>query len=176
MKILTTPDPFLRHKAKPVLKVDSQTLTQIDDMFDLLKRSRNPQGVGLAATQVGLDKRIFILLDKNKRQVFINPKIVTKSSQLISQVYTNEDDRWLEGCLSMPKLWGFVDRPIKVTLTYQDINLTSHRQTFSDIEAAYVQHEIDHLNGVLFTDHILRQRGQLFLEDKGHLAPIDLPH
>lgn len=174
MKILLTPDPFLRHKAKEVTTITAQLTQEVEEMFVILKNSRDPQGVGLAATQVGLDRRLFVLLDGRKRQIFINPKITKSSRKMISAAFPDKDDRWLEGCLSMPKIWGFVDRPNQVTVQYQDLDLKTHSQTFTDIEAAYVQHEIDHLNGILFTDHILKQRGQLFHETKKGLVPLEL--
>ena len=153
----------------------------MDEMFTILKTAPNPQGVGLAAPQVGLDKRLFILLEDGHRQVFVNPKIVKTSKKLISDVYTNDDDRWLEGCLSIPKIWGFVDRPHQVTLDYQTLDLkskiydlTSVHKDFADVEAAYIQHEIDHLNGILFTDHILKQQGQILQETPRGLVPVSL--
>jgi peptide deformylase len=145
-------------------------------MIALLKKTRDPKGVGLAATQVGLDKRIFVLIPDKTPLVFINPKVTKKSKAMFSEYYSAEEDNWLEGCLSIPKVWGFVDRPYKITLRYQTIdtqgNLVDKLEEFSDIEAAYVQHEIDHLDGILFTDRILQQGGQLFQEEKGKLYPV----
>lgn len=190
MKILTTPHPALRKKAKKVISLDTKTLKEINVMITLLKAASDPKGVGLAATQIGIDKQIFILIRKrSKVEVFINPLITQKSTKMFSDKYKKNKDRWLEGCLSIPKLWGFVDRPFQVTLEYQTFNysqtlssstgiipvtlkLESVINDFSDIESAYVQHEVDHLNGILFTDHILKQGGTIFKEVAGDLEPI----
>ena len=100
---------------------------------------------------------------------------------MLSQVYKNKRDRWLEGCLSIPKLWGFVDRPYEVTVEYFSPVLTSDiwqlkavSATFTDTESAYVQHEIDHLDGVLFTDRILAQDGIIFKETDTGLMPLKM--
>lgn len=182
MKILTTPNRFLRKVAKKVTKLTPKDLRDISDMLTALKNAKDPQGVGIAATQVGIDKQIFILINKRKPQIFINPKIIKTSEKMFSDKYKKEKDRWYEGCLSIPTIWGFVDRPFEVTLQYQTIkeDLTDNTiskettQIFKDIESAYVQHEIDHLNGILFTDHILKQKGQIFQEIDGSLEPISL--
>ena len=121
MQILTTPHPFLKHVAKPVTVWDKKTAKEVKQMEEILKRATNPKGIGLAATQVGLDKRLFILLDEEnkKAKVFVNPEIVRMSKKMLSTVYKKKKDRWLEGCLSIPRLWGFVDRHYSITLQYQ---------------------------------------------------------
>ena len=184
MQILTTPHPFLKHKAKPLGGWDKKTAKEVAQMSEILKHTVNPKGVGLAATQVGLDKRLFILLDEEKQttKVFINPEIITISQKMLSSVYKKKKDRWLEGCLSIPKIWGFVDRPYQITVEYQKLiqleignwKLEIVREAFSDVASAYIQHEIDHLNGILFTDRILEQKGKLFRETDDGLTPINL--
>lgn len=178
MQILTTPHPFLRRKAKKVTTITPATLKEIEAMTKLLKETTDPKGVGLAATQVGIDKQIFILIPKKTPTVFINPQIVDTSKKLFSDYYSEDDDCWLEGCLSIPRIWGFVDRPYKVTLKYQTLDknnrLVDQVAEFADMDSAFVQHETDHLNGILFTDHVLKQGGQLYKEDKGKFHPISL--
>jgi peptide deformylase len=183
MNILTTPDPFLRRVAKPVETYDKKTNQQVNEMVTLLQLAKDPEGVGLAATQIGLDKRIFVVLDDNKYPlIFINPEIVEASKKLLSQVYTKPSKRWMEGCLSIPKFWGFVDRPYSIKLKYQVPRLISSgvweletvTQEFEDAYSAYIQHERDHLDGILFTDHIIRQKGILYLEDGDKLHPVDV--
>lgn len=184
MKILTTPNPFLHHKAKPVVAWDKKTAREAAQMIEILEKTRNPQGVGLAATQVGLDKRFFLAIINKKINIFVNPKVVKESKKMLSAVYKTKKDRWLEGCLSIPKIWGFVDRPYEVTVVYKTPSpyegegkgevLITVTKTFSDAEAAYIQHEIDHLNGVLFTDRIRDQKGQIFEETDSGLTPIKL--
>ena len=179
MKILTTPDPHLRHKAKKIKTITKKTHAEIKKMLELLKAARDPEGVGLAATQVGLDKRIFILLLEDGPRVFINPVVTKSSKKMITDVIKKESKRWIEGCLSMPRIWGFVDRPYSVTLKYQtfDIDsrmpkLTTETKTFENIQSSYVQHERDHLDGILFTDHILKQKGIILEETEDGLQPI----
>ncbi len=182
MKILTTPNPFLRHTAKSVKSLDNKTVKEVHSMIDILKHTDNPKGVGLAATQVGLDKRIFILLNKKTPQIFVNPTIQKQSKTVFSETFKQEKDRWLEGCLSIPSIWGFVDRPFAVTLEFQspknfpkgDFTLVPQKKIFEDIESAYVQHETDHLNGILFTDHILKQGGTILKETSAGLEPISI--
>lgn len=172
MKILTTPDPFLRKKAKPVKTITKKTLAEIGEMISTLKKTTDPEGVGLAAIQVGIDKQIFILFLEDGPHVFLNPKIIAKSKKMIRDVHKRAKNRWLEGCLSIPKIWGFVDRPYEVTIKYQTIDLKTVTKTFTDIESAYVQHEVDHLNGILFIDHILKQKGEILKETPDGLEPI----
>lgn len=176
MKILVTPDKFLRLTAKPVLKYDKKLAKQISDMIATLQSAKNPEGVGLAATQVGLDKRLFIVTLNGQPEIFINPQILSQSKAMLSQIHPKKKDRWLEGCLSIVGIWGFVDRPYSVQVQYQtpqDGNLVTRKREFTDVESAYVQHENDHLNGVLFTDHILKQGGQIFKDTPDGLIPID---
>jgi peptide deformylase len=176
MKVLVTPNQFLRLKAKPVVNYDKKLEKQIAEMIKILKSAKDPEGVGLAATQVGLDRRFFIIVSSGKAEVFINPTISKPSMAMLSGVYPKKKDRWLEGCLSLPKIWGFVDRPYSIEIDYQTpeggVLVPRHRK-FEDIESSYVQHENDHLNGILFTDHILKQGGQIFKETPEGLAPID---
>ena len=146
-------------------------------METILKKTTNPKGVGLAATQVGLDKRLFILLDeeRNKVNVFVNPEIIRMSQKMLSTFYKKKKDRWLEGCLSIPRLWGFVNRAYSITLKYQEADtLKTITKDFSDVIAAYIQHEVDHLNGILFTDRIRQQNGLILRETADGLSPIIL--
>jgi len=177
VQILTTPHPFLKHVAKPLASWDKKTAKEVREMETILKKTTNPKGVGLAATQVGLDKRLFILLDeKNKKtKVFINPQIVSANKKMLSSVYKKKKDRWLEGCLSIPRLWGFVDRHYSITLKYQEEStLKTVTKDFSAVEAAYIQHEIDHLDGILFTNRIRQQNGLILRETEDGLTPIIL--
>lgn len=176
MKILHTPDKFLRLKAKPVTKLDKKLEKQIADMITALKSATDPEGVGLAATQVGIDRRLFIVSLNGKPEVFINPIITQTSEAMLSDVHTKKKDRWLEGCLSIPRIWGFVDRPYSIEVEYETPEggkLIKRHRKFEDAQSAYVQHENDHLDGILFTDHVLKQGGQLFKETKDGLVPID---
>ena len=155
MKILITNDPFLRVVAKPVQKLDKKLEKQISEMISTLKASRDPEGVGLAATQVGIDRRLFIVILNGNPEIFINPTITKLSEAMFSTVHTKKKDRWLEGCLSLPGIWGVVDRPYSIEIDYltpENGALVPRHRKFEDVESAYVQHENDHLNGILFTD------------------------
>lgn len=177
MQILTTPHPFLKHTARPLASWDKKTAQEVREMETILKKTTNPKGVGLAATQVGLDKRLFILLDeeRNKVNVFVNPEIIRMSQKMLSTFYKKKKDRWLEGCLSIPRLWGFVNRAYSITLKYQEADtLKTITKDFSDVIAAYIQHEVDHLNGILFTDRIRQQNGLILRETADGLSPIIL--
>ena len=177
MKILVAPDQFLKKTAKPVISWDKKLAKEAAEMLKILNDATDPEGVGLAATQVGLDKRFFIINLKKKPIIFVNPEITYSSVKMFSDVYKKSKDRWLEGCLSLPRLWGFVDRPFKIKLSYQtpvDGKLVNQEATYEDIESAYVQHEFDHLNGILFTDRIIEQKGRIFNETEDGLVPIKL--
>jgi peptide deformylase len=174
MKILTAPNPFLSKTAKPVTSWTPNLQKQLEQMVVLLKNSHDPQGIGLAATQVGIDKRFFIILHKDQPQVFINPKITKTSTKMLSDKYKHTKKRPLEGCLSIPKLWGFVDRPYSFTLSYSKVpTLDIVTQTFKGLHGVAIQHERDHLDGILFTDHILKQNGTIFKETKSGLTPLN---
>jgi peptide deformylase len=178
MKILISPHQFLRKKAKPVATWTPKLSRELAKMTSLLKNARDPEGVGLAATQVGLNKRFFIVLNKGKLNLFINPEIVSSSTKMLSDRYKNEQKRPLEGCLSIPKFWGFVNRPYQITLKYQtltpDNDLKSLEKNFKGLEAISIQHERDHLDGILFTDHILAQQGILYKQEKSGLHPVEI--
>ncbi len=176
MKILVTPHKFLRITAKPVIVYDKKLEKQISDMVQTLQSAKDPEGVGLAATQVGIDRRLFIVTLSGHPEIFINPKIVSQSQAMLSEVHPKKKDRWLEGCLSIVGLWGFVDRPYSIKIKYltpKKGQLVAREREFLDTESAYVQHENDHLNGVLFTDLILKQGGQIFKQTPNGLVPID---
>jgi peptide deformylase len=173
MKILLTPHPFLRHTAKPVISWDKKLAQQITDMTQLLISARDPEGVGLAATQVGLDQRLFLINSGKSINVYINPQIISQSSKTLLDKYKSPKKRFLEGCLSIPKIWGFVNRPYSITLEYQlPQGLTKTQQKFTDKQTATILHELDHLNGILFTDRILEQRGTIFRETPSGLKAI----
>jgi len=176
LKILTTPNPVLREKAKKIKKIDRQIKRLIEEMTDLLRTHDDPKGVGLAAPQVGKSLRVFVLLLDSKPAVFINPTIVKQSSKTLSQVLPKEK-LFLEGCLSIPRHYGFVDRPYKISLSYLDETGKKQTKSFQNLNASYVQHEYDHLEGVLFVDKVLKQKGQLYElktndEGKEELVPV----
>jgi peptide deformylase len=146
-EILILPDKRLRLVSKPVAKVDSSIKKLVEDMFETMY---DAPGIGLAAIQVGEPKRVVIMDlakkdEDQQRQVFINPEIVKKSDE----TKTHE-----EGCLSIPEYYEEVERPAAVTVKYLDLDGKQREVEATGLLATCLQHEIDHLNGVLFIDHI----------------------
>ena len=181
MKIITTPHPTLKKKTPVITNWTDKLQKQFEEMVHILRHTSDPEGVGLAAPQVNLSKRFFILLLDGQANIYINPKIIKSSSKMLSDKYKNPKKRFLEGCLSIPEIWGFVDRPFSVTLEYQTPEKTNgkwqlitHTQDYSDQYSSYVQHERDHLDGILFTDHVLKQKGTIYKETPQGLEPVSL--
>ncbi len=156
MKILKFPDPALKALASPVDRVDDDVRQLMDDMLEIMY---DAPGMGLAAPQVGISKRV-IVIDCAKREatedepevppdpVFIaNPEIIWASEE------TCEHE---EGCLSIPEVYGNVTRPAEVKTRFLDKNGEIREMHCKGIMARCIQHEIDHLNGVLFINHISR--------------------
>ena len=147
--ILTLPDPRLRTVSAPVAGVDKEAARLIDDMFETMY---DAPGIGLAAIQVGVPKRI-VTLDVAKKdeprdpKVLLNPEVVWSSDAL--SIYE-------EGCLSIPDIHEDVERPAGVRVRYLDREGKPQEIEAEGLLAVCLQHEIDHLNGVLFIDHISR--------------------
>jgi peptide deformylase len=145
--ILILPDPRLRLASEPVKAIDGDIQTLVDDMFATMY---DAPGIGLAAIQVGVPKRV-ITADLAKKdeprapQVFINPEIVSRSEELST---------YEEGCLSIPEIHEDVERPSRVRVRYLDRDGKAHEVEAEGLLATCLQHEIDHLDGVLFIDHL----------------------
>jgi len=180
LKIVTAPDPVLSSIAKPVAKVNASVVEIIEQMKKALIKTADPKGVGLAAPQVGKALRIFMAkpTDKSKILVFINPKITTNKKQLTTDkklgissqgpIVKSQQSKAtkLEGCLSLQNIWGKVKRDPTVTISYLDEQGKHHRQKFSGFLATIIQHEVDHLNGVLFPKRVLEQKETLYKSSK----------
>ncbi len=174
LKIVTAPNPVLSDVTKPVSKVNANVQEIVEEMKKTLALTSDPKGVGLAAPQIGKSLRIFIAkpTDKSEVLVFINPQILQKSSK-VDYVKRSKKDaskkstkKKLEGCLSLPTIWGPVLRSSSVTISYLDEHGKSHEKKFSDFLATIVQHEMDHLNGILFPKRVLEQKGILYKSHK----------
>jgi len=145
--ILILPDKRLRLLSKPVAKIDAATKQLVEDMFDTMY---DAPGIGLAAIQIGEPRRI-VTMDLAKKdepkepQVFINPELISKSGDK----NTHE-----EGCLSIPEYYEEVERPTQVKVRFMDLDGKAQEVEANGLLATVLQHEIDHLNGVLFIDHI----------------------
>jgi len=142
-------DKILRKKVDQVTKITDNTIELIRYMFDTM---HNANGIGLAANQVGLNKSIFVVdispvegYEKYKPVVMINPKIVNRSDEKVGIE---------EGCLSIPDVRAEIMRPKEITIKYQDANLDEQQLDADDLLARVLQHEFDHLQGILFTDLI----------------------
>lgn len=142
----------LRTKAKPVSKLDIQTISLIKDMFDTM---HSADGIGLAANQVGVLKRIIVVdissLEESKNikpLVLINPEVITASGNCTME----------EGCLSIPSVRAEVKRPEKIEVNYKDLNFEDQTIQATGVLARVILHEIDHLNGVLFTDYVPKSK------------------
>ncbi len=177
--IVHTPNQVLIKPSQPIAKIDKKILEIIDQMKDTLELADKPKGVGLAAPQIGLGLKIFLIKpDENSpSRAFINPKIIKTGKTTIAGIPGKEHK--LEGCLSIPKVWGLVRRFKSVTISFQDETGQKHIETFSGFPAIIVQHEMDHLEGILFSRRVVEQKGQLYktgtdAEGKEVLEPIDL--
>ena len=145
LNILEFPDPRLRTIAKAVERVDDDLRQLIDDMFETMY---DAPGIGLAATQVNVHKRLVVMdlsEDKNEPMVFINPEF---------ESLTDEVDQYQEGCLSVPGFYENVDRPQKVKIKALDRDGQPFELIAEGLLAVCIQHECDHLNGKLFVDYL----------------------
>ncbi|MCB9201980.1 MAG: peptide deformylase [Flavobacteriales bacterium] len=167
-------DTILRKKCKDIEKSHQNLSELIENMFETMY---NAQGVGLAAPQIGLDLRIFIVDAspmgedeqfsdiqeelKDFKRVFINAKKINEEG---------ESWKFTEGCLSIPDIRENVSRPEKITLEYYDENFEKKTETFTDIRARIVQHEYDHIEGILFLDYLSALKRKLLTKKLTKIA------
>jgi peptide deformylase len=173
-KIIKYPHPTLRKKAKPIRAITPEIKRFCQTLLETLNPpGQEPLGVGLAANQVNRLHRVFVIkTPDDKFTLCLNPRILKTSKKTLASL--PEKQRFLEGCLSIPGYYGFVDRPIKVKVKYQTPQGLTKTQTLTPPHSSYFQHELDHLNGVLFIDHTKKNQEQLYLADKtGKLQPTD---
>jgi len=149
LPILTIPDPILRKKAKPIERVDAELRRLVDDMLATMYEA---PGIGLAAPQLSILRRL-IVMDPAKDEapkspiVMVNPEILERSQEM--RVHE-------EGCLSIPDFTAEIERPAKTRVSYVDPQGKKKEAELEGIWSTLVQHEIDHLNGVLFIDYLSR--------------------
>ncbi|WP_439532624.1 peptide deformylase [Polymorphobacter sp.] len=184
LPIFEAPDPVLRTISKPIGEVTDAHRALIADMFETMY---DAPGIGLAAIQVGVAERLLVmdlqppvdpqpeapeateggdepeLVRRNEPRVFINPEILWESEEM--SVYS-------EGCLSVPELFGDVDRPARIRARWQDETGAVHEEEMDGLLATCLQHEMDHLNGVLFIDHLSKLKRDMLLKklDKARRA------
>ncbi len=168
--IIVYGDPVLKKQGKDIEEGKIDVIKLAEDMFETME---NANGVGLAAPQIGKSIRMFVIDAtamaeegnekdelKDFKQVFINPEIIEE---------VGEEWDFEEGCLSIPDIREIVYRQEQLTIRYFDENWKEHEETFDDMKARIIQHEYDHIEGILFTDHISPIRKRLL---KGKLKNI----
>jgi peptide deformylase len=182
IRIVTVPAKVLTQKSKLVTDFGPKLKHLIADMVDTLEACVDPVGVGLAAPQIGVALRIFICRpdSKSKSRVFINPEIlqiqpfIKTTGQTAKKKLGESKDEALEGCLSIPRIWSPVTRPQQIKITWQDERGKHHQKDFEGFEAVIIQHEIDHLNGILFTERSTQQSAPMYEEKAGRLNKIQV--
>ena len=156
-KIVIEPDPILRKKSEPLEKVDDEIREILDDMLETMYAA---PGIGLAAVQVGILKRIIVIdisKDKEKKSplFLINPEIISKSKK--TSVYE-------EGCLSLPGHFAEIERPAECQIKFVDYNGKEKQLIANGLLATCIQHEVDHLNGVLFIDYLSKLKKDMIIK------------
>ena len=179
LEILEAPDPRLKTVSKPVDTFDDQLKILVDDMFETMYAAH---GIGLAAIQVGVPLRLLVIdlqpedpdaepepcdhdhgdghhhhhqPTKREPRIFVNPEILDPSA--VTKSYQ-------EGCLSVPDIYAVVDRPATCRVRWQDLQGNVHEEAMDGLMAVCIQHEMDHLNGVLFIDHLSRLKRSMALK------------
>ena len=155
-KIIIEPDPILRKKCEPLEKVDTDTKKLMDDMLETMYTA---PGIGLAAVQIGILKRLVVIDisrdEEKKNPIFlINPEIINQSKQ--TSVYE-------EGCLSLPGQFAEIERPAECTLKYINYNGEKKELKADGLLATCIQHEVDHLNGILFIDYLSKLKKDMII-------------
>ena len=153
LSVVKAPDARLRVKTKPVKKINPALKNTLKEMVRLTKTFKDPEGVGLASTQVGLQESFFVAKDTKRFISVINPKVITVGKRT---------RQYFEGCLSIPNMWGEVKRATNIKVSYQDPSGKTVTVPLKGILAWIFQHEIDHLNGTLFSDRVLEQKGKFY--------------
>ncbi|GAA0282393.1 peptide deformylase [Alteraurantiacibacter aestuarii] len=175
-EIIEAPDPRLKTVSVPVETFDAELKALVDDMFETMYAAN---GIGLAAIQIGIPQRVLVIdlqpddpdaepepcdhdghhhthqPTKREPRVFINPEILDPSV---------ETKAYQEGCLSVPDIYADVDRPSTCRVRWQDLEGNAHEEAMDDMMAVCIQHEMDHLNGILFIDHLSRLKRNMALK------------
>jgi len=175
-EILEVPDPRLKTVSKPVEVFDDELKTLVEDMFETMY---DAPGIGLAAIQIGVPLRLLVIdlqpddpdaepvpcdhdghhhhhqPTKKEPRVFVNPEILDPAEELAT---------YQEGCLSVPEIFADVDRPVTCRVRYQDLEGNWHEEQMEGLMATCIQHEMDHLEGILFIDHLSRLKRQMALK------------
>ncbi len=166
---IALPDQKIRQASKEVISFDKSLEKLVEDLVDTAAVQAEPIALGLAAPQIGVFKRVFIARIRNKFKPFVNPKILKSSKDRANL---------LEGCFSVGGIYGSVSRPAEIDVEAFDQYGKKFVKHFKGLEAKIIQHELDHLNGGLFIDHVKKQNGKLFKVEKtkkGKEELVELP-
>jgi peptide deformylase len=181
LPIVLFPNQVLTQPAKTVTKFNKKLEKLVSEMKKSLLATTKPKGVGLAAPQIGEPYRLFITRPHAKAdiRVFVNPEIIAFSESQTPET-EDDEDKPLEGCLSIPNVWGHVTRASNITLRYQDMRGETHEELIDGYMATIVQHETDHTNGILFSQRVIEQQEKFFQtvideEGKEQLEEIRIP-
>jgi peptide deformylase len=176
--ILLSGDKILRTKSKPVQKIDKKIIELIKDLKETLKAQVEPEGVGLAAPQIGKNFRMFVIWPDptSEIKVVINPEIekISKSTNAPTKEKAKKHKKIMEGCLSLPNYYTPLSRFFSIKIRYRDENWKEHEDQYEGVDAQIVQHEIDHLNGILFIDRMLEQKKDLYEYQNGKWSDVEL--
>lgn len=145
--ILTVPDPRLKLVSRPVEGVDDSLRALMDDMVETMYAA---EGIGLAAIQIGIDKRVIVMDLSDRRdspRYFVNP-VITPLTETLKP--------YSEGCLSVPEIFDEIERPERVKVAYLDYDGQPREEIAEDLFAVCIQHEMDHLEGIVFIDYLSR--------------------
>jgi peptide deformylase len=176
-KILLSSNPALRLKSKAVTHFDKKIQKLIQDLKDTLSVQKDPEGVGLAAPQIGKNLRVFVANYKGFERVVVNPKVI-KIEPKVKNPDSGKKRRpkreILEGCLSLPYYYGPLKRAAKITVEYVNEKGEQVTETFEGFNAQIIIHEIDHLEGILFVDHLLKEKKPLYKVDGDEWEEVEL--
>ncbi len=175
-KIITVPNPKLREISKPVV-VDKKTSELVKELKQALLNTEGKMiGVGLAAIQIGIPKQVFLAYSPESKKLltFINPEIIWSSKRI-----TDPKKSKFEGCLSVPGRWALIKRAKAIKIRYQTEGGKEQVRKFSGMMAVEIQHEYDHLKGILFIDRALEQKAKIYEmvkdeEDKEYLEEVKI--
>lgn len=161
--ILSVPDDILRQKSVSIAKITPDIQAKISELQDTMVNAKNPEGVGLSFPQIGYNLRGFVTYLEKRLKVYLNPVILDMSEEVT--LGGTAERPTLEGCLSIPWLYGPVWRAKKLKIQALDEHGVEFSKTLSSFPARLALHEYDHLEGILFTDYTLRDSLPLYLLD-----------
>lgn len=157
-EFIKLPNPRIRQHSEEVRDFGAPLQRLIDELITISLAQKDPPALGMAAPQIGVFKRVFVALIRNKFKPFVNPQIMH---------YGKEETALLEGCFSVHGIYGHVVRPSEIDIVAKDRNGKKMEMHLKGLAAKIAQHEFDHLNGALFVDKIFEQNGKLFKIEKG---------